>query len=40
MDPECEELVNSEGPHGMLQLMLQERTDEIMTEDDSDDYAD
>ncbi len=40
MDPECEKLVNSEGPQGMLQLMLQERTDEIMTKDDSDDYAD
>ncbi len=40
--PELEELVNSEGPKGMLQLMLQERTDRIMAEEDSDgdDYAD
>ncbi len=37
MDPEFEELINSEGPHGMLQ----DRTDGIMTEDNSngDDYA-
>jgi hypothetical protein len=40
VDPECEELVNSEGPQGMLQLMLQKRTDEIMNEEDSDDYVD
>ncbi|CAM6006889.1 unnamed protein product [Sphagnum balticum] len=42
VDPELEELVNSEGPEGMLQLMLQERTDKIMAEEDSngDDYAD
>jgi hypothetical protein len=42
VDPELEELVNSEGPEGMLQLMLQERTDRIMAEEDSDgdDYAD
>ncbi len=42
MDPELEELVNSEGPEGMLQLMLQERTDRIMAEEnsDGDDYAD
>ncbi len=42
MDPEFEELINSEGPQGMLQLMLQEHTDGIMTEEnlDGDDYAD
>jgi hypothetical protein len=42
MDPEFEELINSEGPQGMLQLMLQKRTDGIMTEEnsDGDDYAD
>jgi hypothetical protein len=42
VDPELEELVSSEGPKGMLQLMLQERTDRIMAEEDSDgeDYAD
>jgi predicted aspartyl protease len=42
MDPEFEELINSEGPQGMLQLMLQDRTDGIMTEEnsDGDDYAD
>jgi hypothetical protein len=42
VDPEFEELVNSEGPQGMLQLMLQEQTNGIMTEDnsDGDDYAD
>jgi hypothetical protein len=42
VDPEFEELVNSEGPQGMLQLMLQEQTDGIMTEEnlDGDDYAD
>jgi hypothetical protein len=40
--PELEELFNSEGPEGMLQLMLQERTDRIMAEEDSDgdEYAD
>jgi hypothetical protein len=39
---EFEELVNSEGLQEMLQLMLQEQTDEIMTEEisDGDDYAD
>ncbi|CAK9190083.1 unnamed protein product [Sphagnum troendelagicum] len=38
---EFEELINSEGPQGMLQLMLQEQTDGIMTEENSfgDDYA-
>ncbi|CAK9214023.1 unnamed protein product [Sphagnum troendelagicum] len=42
VDPEFEELINSEGPQGMLQLMLQEQTDEIMIEEnlDGDDYAD
>ncbi|CAK9269612.1 unnamed protein product [Sphagnum jensenii] len=42
VDPELEELVNSEGLEGMLQLMLQERTDRIMAEEnsDGDDYAD
>ncbi|CAM6016485.1 unnamed protein product [Sphagnum balticum] len=42
VDAEFEELVNSEGPQEMLQLMLQEQTDEIMTEEisDGDDYAD
>jgi predicted aspartyl protease len=42
VDPEFEELINSEGPQGMLQLMLQEQTDGIMTEENSngDDYAD
>jgi hypothetical protein len=42
VDPEFEELVNSEGPQGMLQLMLQEQTDGIMMEEnsDGDDYAD
>jgi len=42
VDAEFEELVNSEGPHEMLQLMLQEQTDGIMTEGnlDGDDYAD
>jgi hypothetical protein len=42
VDPEFEELINSEGPHGMLQLMLQEQTDGIMIEEnsDGDDYAD
>ncbi len=42
MDLEFEELINSEGPQGMLQLMLQEQTDGIMTEEnsDGDDYAD
>jgi hypothetical protein len=42
VDPEFEELINSEGPQGMLQLMLQEQTDGIMTEEnsDGDDYAD
>ncbi len=42
MDAEFEELINSEGPQGMLQLMLQEQTDGIMTEENSegDDYAD
>ncbi len=42
VDPELEELVNSEGPEGMLQLLLQKRTDRIMAEEnsDGDDYAD
>jgi hypothetical protein len=42
VDAEFEELINSEGPQGMLQLMLQEQTDGIMTEENSngDDYAD
>jgi hypothetical protein len=42
VDAEFEELINSEGPQGMLQLMLQEQTDGIMTEEnsDGDDYAD
>ncbi len=42
MDPEFEELINSEGPQGMLQLMLQDRTDGIMTKEnsDGDDYTD
>jgi len=42
VDPEFEELINSEGPQGMLQLMLQEQTDGIMIEENSDgnDYAD
>ncbi|CAM6028571.1 unnamed protein product [Sphagnum balticum] len=41
-DAEFEELINSEGLQGMLQLMLQEQTDGIMTEEnsDGDDYAD
>jgi predicted aspartyl protease len=41
VDAEFEELVNSEGPQEMLQLMLQEQTDGIMTEGnlDGDDYA-
>jgi hypothetical protein len=41
-DAEFEELVNSEGPQEMLQLMLQEQTDEIMIEEisDGDDYPD
>jgi predicted aspartyl protease len=42
VDVEFEELINSEGPQGILQLMLQEQTDGIMTEEssDGDDYAD
>jgi hypothetical protein len=42
VDAEFEELINSEGPQGMLQLILQEQTDGIMTEEnsDGDDYAD
>jgi hypothetical protein len=42
VDAEFEELINSEGPQGMLQLMLKEQTDGIMTEEnsDGDDYAD
>ncbi len=42
MDAQFEELINSEGPQGMLQLMLKEQTDGIMTEEnsDGDDYAD
>jgi hypothetical protein len=42
VDSEFEELVNSKGPQGMLQLMLQEQTDGIMMEEnsDGDDYAD
>jgi len=41
-DADLEELVNSEGPQEMLQLMLQEQGDEFMAEEvtDSDDYAD
>ncbi len=41
-DVDLEELVNSEGPQEMLLLMLQEQSDEFMTEEvtDSDDYAD
>lgn len=42
VDPEFEELINSKGPEEMLQLLLQEQTDKIMTEEnsDGDDYAD
>jgi hypothetical protein len=42
VDVEFEELIISEGPRGMLQLILQEQTDGIMTEEnsDGDDYAD
>ncbi len=42
MDVEFEELINSEGPQEMLQLMLKEQTDGIMTKEnsDGDDYAD
>ncbi len=42
VDTEFEELVSSEGPQEMLQLMLQEQADGIMTEEiaDGDDYAD
>jgi predicted aspartyl protease len=42
VDAEFEQLINSEGPQGMLQLMLKEQTDGIMTEEnsDGDDYAD
>jgi len=42
VDAEFEELVSSEGPQEMLQLMLQEQADGIMTEEimDGDDYAD
>jgi predicted aspartyl protease len=41
VDAKFEELVNSEGPQEMLQLMLQEQTDGIMIEgnSDGDDYA-
>jgi len=41
-DTEFEELVLKEGPTQILQLTLQDRTDEFMKEDisDSDDYAD
>jgi len=41
-DANLEELVNSEGPQEMLQLMLQKQGDELMAEEltDSDDYAD
>jgi hypothetical protein len=42
VDAKFEELINSEGPQGILQLMLQEQTDGIVTEEnsDGDDYAD
>jgi hypothetical protein len=42
VDAEFEELVSSEGPQEMLQLMLQEQADGTMTEEimDGDDYAD
>jgi len=42
VDAEFEELVSSEGPQEMLQLMLQEQADGIMTEEiaDGDDYVD
>jgi len=42
VDAEFEELVNSEGPHEMLRLMLQEQANGIMTKEitDGDDYAD
>ncbi len=42
MDAEFEELVSLKGPREMLQLMLQEQADGIMTEKitDGDDYAD
>jgi len=42
VDVEFEELINSEEPQGILQLMLQEQTDGIMTKEslDGDDYAD
>jgi hypothetical protein len=42
VDAEFEELVSSEGPREMLQLMLQEQADGIMTKEiaDGDDYAD
>jgi hypothetical protein len=41
-DIELEELVESEGPQEILQLIIQEHADDIMKEDvtDSDDYAD
>ncbi len=41
-DTEFEELVLKEGPTQVLQLTLQDRTDEFMKEEisDSDDYAD
>ncbi len=41
-DTEFEELVLKEGPAQILQLTLQDRTDEFMKEEisDSDDYAD
>jgi hypothetical protein len=41
-DTELEELVESEGPHEILQLIIQEQADEFMKEEitDSDDYAD
>jgi hypothetical protein len=42
VDAEFEELVSSEGPQEMQQLMLQEQANGIMTEEiaDGDDYAD
>ncbi len=41
-DADLEELVNLEGSHEMLWLMLQEQSDEFMAEEltDSNDYAD
>ncbi len=41
-DAELEELVRSEGPQKILQLILQEQVDSFMNEEvtDADDYAD